>query len=320
MNRKRTIRQNILLASAVALVLFICLFPFLQIVSVSFKHQFDWGNPSLLPQKINTTAYAELLGMTGLKEAVLPDAIKRLVNQPGISPAQKKRILAKYHSTRDIFPYPRYFLNSFLLAMSAAVVAVVFSVFGAYGLTRLRISGGKVIQRGMLFIYMVGGVMLMVPLFQISVYFGLVTSAWGALTSLLIIYVIQTLPVALYMLGNYFRSIPFALEEAATVDGHSRLSALFHIILPLSLPMVVTVIIYCFIIAWNEFLFASVFLKYFPDFYTLPLALQGLFVSKNAIWDRIMAASVLTLVPVLVCFGFMTRHLTEGLMEGGLKS
>ena len=84
--------------------------------------------------------------------------------------------------------------------------------------------------------------------------------------------------------------------------------------------MVVTVIIYCFIIAWNEFLFASVFLKYFPDFYTLPLALQGLFVSKNAIWDRIMAASVLTLVPVLVCFGFMTRHLTEGLMEGGLKS
>ena len=320
MGHQRTIWQNSLLIFAVGLLLFICLFPFLQIVSVSFKHQFDWGNPSLIPVKLNFTAYTELLGAAGIKEDALPDTVKRLVNQPGISATQKKSMLAKYQSSRDIFPYPRYFLNSFLLSVSAAFMAVMLSVFGAYALTRLRISGGVVIQRGILFIYMVGGVMLMVPLFQISVKLGLVKSAWGAMASLLVIYSIQTLPVALYMLGNYFRSIPFALEEAAAIDGHSRLSSLLNIILPLSAPMVVTVMIYCFIIAWNEFLFASVFLKYFPDFYTLPLALQSLFVSKNAIWDRIMAASVLTLVPVLICFGFMTRHLTEGLMEGGLKS
>jgi multiple sugar transport system permease protein len=83
--------------------------------------------------------------------------------------------------------------------------------------------------------------------------------------------------------------------------------------------MLVTVFVYCFIIAWNEFLFAFVFLKQYHRFYTLPLALQSLFVSKNAIWDRIMAASMLTLIPVVICFLFAMRHLSGGLAQGGVK-
>jgi multiple sugar transport system permease protein len=121
------------------------------------------------------------------------------------------------------------------------------------------------------------------------------------------------------MLGNYFRTIPYSLEEAAAMDGCSRVESIFRIILPLSVPMMITVFIYCFIIAWNEFLFASVFLKQFPYFHTLPLGLQSLFVSKNAIWDRIMSASMLTLVPVVICFMFAMRHLTGSLIEGGVK-
>ena len=83
--------------------------------------------------------------------------------------------------------------------------------------------------------------------------------------------------------------------------------------------MLITVFIYCFIIAWNEFLFASVYLRQFQDFHTLPLGLQSLFMSKNAIWDRIMSASMLTLVPVIICFMFAMRRLTGGLVEGGVK-
>ena len=83
--------------------------------------------------------------------------------------------------------------------------------------------------------------------------------------------------------------------------------------------MLITVFVYCFMIAWNEFLFAFVFLKQYHDFHTLPLALQSLFVSKNAIWDRIMAASMLTLSPVILCFVFIMRNLTRGLTEGGVK-
>lgn len=316
---KRTYIQNLLLTSAVFVLLFFCLFPFIQILSTSLKYPFDWGNPSLIPIKINLEAYKELLGLTGEDTAEIPATIKNLLDNPLITEEKREAILEKYRSTGDVFPFPRYFLNSFLLSSAAATVSLILAVFGAYSFSRLRFPGRGVIQRGVLFVYMVGGILLMVPLYQMSVKAGLAKSVWGSLFSLLLIYIIQTLPVSLYMLGNYFRTIPYSLEEAAAVDGCSRIQAIFSIILPLSLPMLVTVFVYCFIIAWNEYLFASVFLKPFHDFYTLPLALQSLFVSKNAIWDRIMAASMLTLIPVIICFMFVMRNLTGSLAEGGVK-
>jgi multiple sugar transport system permease protein len=159
----------------------------------------------------------------------------------------------------------------------------------------------------------------MVPLYQMAVSIGLAGNITGTLFSLLLIYIVQTLPVAIYMLGNYFRTIPKSLEEAAMIDGHSRSEAIFAVIIPLSLPMILTVLFYCFVIAWNEYLFASVFLKQYGEFHTLPLALQTLFTSKNAIWDRIMAASMLTLLPVLIAFTLANRFISSGGTEGGVK-
>ena len=319
MNRKRSLLQNILLTLAILLVLFFCLFPFIQILSTSLKHQFDWGNPSLIPVKFNFAAYKELLGFGESTEEQIPETIKSLLANPLITKEQREKILAKYTSTSNVFPFPRFFLNTFLLSSSAASISLALAIFGAYAFSRLRFRGRTTIQRSILFVYMVGGVMLMVPLFQMSVKVGLAKTVWGSLFSLLLIYIIQTLPVALYMLGNYFRTIPYSIEEAATTDGCSRIESIFIIIIPLSVPMLVTVFVYCFIIAWNEFLFASVFLKQYHNFHTLPLALQSLFVSKNAIWDRIMAASMLTLIPVVICFLFAMKHLSGGLAAGGVK-
>lgn len=319
MNRKRSLLQNILLTLAILLVLFFCLFPFIQILSTSLKHQFDWGNPSLIPVKFNFAAYKELLGFGESTQEQIPQTIKSLLDNPRITKEQREKILAKYTSTSNVFPFPRFFLNTFLLSCSAASISLALAVFGAYAFSRLRFRGRTTIQRSILFVYMVGGVMLMVPLFQMSVKVGLAKTVWGSLFSLLLIYIIQTLPVALYMLGNYFRTIPYSIEEAATTDGCSRIESIFIIIIPLSVPMLVTVFVYCFIIAWNEFLFASVFLKQYHNFHTLPLALQSLFVSKNAIWDRIMAASMLTLIPVVICFLFAMKHLSGGLAAGGVK-
>lgn len=316
---KRSLSQNIILTLVIVTVLFFCLFPFVQILSTSLKYQFDWGNPSLIPIKLNLEAYKELLGFQADDEVPVPETIKTLLDNPLITENQKEKILAKYKSTSDVFPFPRYFLNSFLLSASAAGISLLLAIFGAYSFSRIRFKGRSIIQRSILFVYMVGGVLLMVPLYQMSVKAGLAKSVWGSLLSLLLIYIIQTLPVSLYMLGNYFRTIPYSLEEAAAIDGCSRIQTLFIIILPLSLPMLITVFVYCFIIAWNEFLFASVFLKQYHDFFTLPLGLQSLFISKNAIWDRIMSASMLTLVPVILCFMFVMRNLTGGLAEGGVK-
>lgn len=295
------------------------LLPFAQILSTSLKHQFDWGNPSLIPQVINLEAYKELLGLTETQEVKIPVAIQKILDNPKLPQAKKEAIAAKYTANDNLFPFGKYMLNSVMFSVGAATISLIFAVMGAYSISRLRFKGKVVIQRSVLFVYMVGGVLLMVPLYQMAMNIGLASSMWGSVFSLFLIYIVQTLPVGMYMLGNYFRGIPVALEEAAMMDGCSRTEAIIKVVLPLSLPMLATVFIYCFIIGWNEYLFASVFLKQYPEFHTLPLALQELFVSKNAIWDRIMAASMLTLAPIVVCFLFASRFMKGGNTEGGVK-
>lgn len=319
MLEKRTIKGRIGFVLAIFLLVSFSLLPFSQILSTSLKHQFDWGNPSLIPQVINLDAYKELLGLTETKKVEIPSAIQNILNNPKLSQEKKDAITAKYTSNDNLFPFGKYMLNSVIFSVGAATISLILAIMGAYAISRLRFKGQVIIQRSVLFVYMVGGVLLMVPLYQMAMNIGLASSMWGSVFCLFLIYIVQTLPVGMYMLGNYFRGIPFALEEAAMMDGCSRKEAIIKVVLPLSLPMLATVFIYCFIIGWNEYLFASVFLKQYPEFHTLPLALQELFVSKNAIWDRIMAASMLTLAPIVVCFLFASRFMKGGNTDGGVK-
>jgi multiple sugar transport system permease protein len=166
---------------------------------------------------------------------------------------------------------------------------------------------------------MFGGILILIPMYQMAVKSGLASTETGTFISILIIYMVQTLPVSLYMLGNYFRTIPYSIEEAAMIDGCTRMGPIWRIIVPLSLPALSTVFIYAFMIAWNEYLFASVFLKSYKELYTLPIGLKSLFVSKNAIWDRIMAASVCTAIPVVAMFMLVQKNLVGGLTSGGVK-
>ena len=319
LNRRRSIPQNIVLYLLVTLIVAFCIFPFLQILSTSLKHQIDWGNPSLIPRVIHLDAYKELLGLMPEKTIAIPDSIKTMLDNPALSEEAKQKIIARFTSQDAEFPFGRFMLNSFLISLVTSAASTFFASLAAYAIARLRFPGRSALSNAVLFVYMVGGVLLMVPLYQMAVAVGLASSITGTLICIFLIYLIQTLPVAMYMLGNYFRTIPFSLEEAAMMDGCSRTEAFATIIIPLSRPMLMTVFVYCFVIAWNEYLFASVFLKQYQDFHTLPLALQTLFNSKNAIWDRIMAASMLTLVPVVIAFMIANRHLSGGLTEGGVK-
>ncbi len=304
------------------LILFIVLFslfPFIQMLSTSLKYSWDWGNPSLIPAKINTEAYQELLNINQ-EEKAIPESVKNLLDEtPDLTDQQRAAIIAKFKDAGDVFPFLKYFKNSLLFSTIAASVSLIISIFGAYSISRLRYKGRAAIQRGVLFVYMVGGILLLIPLYKISVSLGLAKTEQGTVFSLITIYMVQTLPVSLYMLGNFFRSIPFSIEEAAFVEGCSRVETIWRIIIPLSLGALATVFVYAFMIAWNEYLFASVFLKSFKDIFTLPIALKALFVSKNAIWDRIMAASMLTAVPVVVLFMFVQKYLAGNMTSGGVK-
>jgi multiple sugar transport system permease protein len=288
-------------------------------LSTSLKYSWDWGNPSLIPRQINTEAYKELLNINQeVKD--LPESVQLLLDEtPDLSAEQKEAIIAKFRDSGDIFPFPKYFRNSLAFSTTAALLSLIIAVFGAYSISRMKYRGQKLIQRGVLFVYMVGGILLLIPLYKISVTVGLAGTQQGTVVSLIIIYMVQTLPVSLYMLGNTFRSIPFSIEEAAFVEGYTRIQTIIKIIIPLSLGALATVFVYSFMIAWNEYLFASVFLKSFKELFTLPIALKALFVSKNAIWDRIMAASMLTAVPVVVLFMFVQKYLAGNMAAGGVK-
>ncbi len=319
MVEKNRLVDKIIFFLLVLLVVLFAVFPFVQMISTSLKYQWDWGNPSLIPRKINIEAYKELLNI-GQEEKNVPESVITLLKENDqLSKAQKKAILDKFKSTGDIFPFFKYFINSMILSFSSAFISVTIAILGAYSFSRVRYRGRGLIQRGVLLVYMFGPILLLIPLYTISAKLGLISTSAGAFTTLMLIYMVLTLPVSLYMLGNYFRTIPFSIEESAMIEGCSRFGTIWRIVIPLSLSAIFTVFIYSFMIAWNEYLFASVFLKSFSDLNTLPLGLRQLFVSKNAIWDRIMAASMLSALPVIILFMTIQRQLAGGITAGGVK-
>ena len=214
----------------------------------------------------------------------------------------------------EIFPFFRFFGNSFLVASISAFVAVFLAIFGAYSFARLRYSGRKFLQRSIILVYMFGGILLIVPLYQIVVSVNLANTHFA----LILVYLMQVLPVSLYMLGNYFRSVPYEIEEAAIIDGCSRIGAIFRVVIPLSKPAIIAVYIYAFMISWNEYLFASIFLRS-PSLHTLPIGLEQLFYTEHFVWGRMMAASILTALPIIILFLGVEKYMTEGLTAGSLK-
>lgn len=319
-NNNHKVIKRIGFTILVLLIVLFSIFPFIQMLSTSLKFSWDWGNPSLIPTEINTTAYSEILGIGEQVEVEIPASVAKLLDEtPNLTDEQRNAILAKYTDTSDVFPFFEYFANSLKFSLTASLLSLIIAIFGAYSIARMKYRGQKLIQRGVLFVYMVGGILLLIPLFKISTTLGLTASEGGTTLSLVIIYIVQTLPVCLYMLGNSFRSIPFSIEEAAFIEGYSRFQTIVRIIIPLSFSAIATVWVYSFMIAWNEYLFASVFLKSYTDMYTLPIALKALFVSKNAIWDRVSAASLLTAVPVVILFMLIQNFLSGNKTAGGVK-
>lgn len=305
----------------VALLVIFVFYPFAWMLTISFRYNIDALKPGFF-QKFTLTQYEELFGLKRSIRQQLSGEQKELYDLAQSLPKeQREAVLKKIYAQqkKSQFPFLKYFKNSLLLAGIAALLSLIVSIFGAYSFSRLKYPGRGTIQRGVLLVYLFGGTILMVPLYQIFSKIGMTSNPTLAMISLLIIYMLQTLPVSLYMLGNYFRTIPYSIEEAAIMDGCTRIEAIWRIVVPLSLPAIVTVYIYSFMIGWNEYLFASIFIRPFPSYYTLPVGLSELFNSQHAIWAKMMAASVVTALPVVVLFMALEKYLTAGFTAGGVK-
>lgn len=211
------------------------------------------------------------------------------------------------------YHFGTYLLNSALVSVATVVITLFFAVPGAYAVARLRFPGQHFLSRSILLIYMVPMIVLVIPLYAIFSQMGMRNTLWG----LLLVYPATTIPVALYMLQGYFRGIPAELEEAGLMDGLTRMKVILKITLPLALPALASVALYVFMIAWNEFLFAFMFLDN-VDLYTLSRGIAELN-SSEVPRQHLMAGAVIATVPVLALFLWFERFLVAGLTAGSVK-
>jgi multiple sugar transport system permease protein len=208
-----------------------------------------------------------------------------------------------------------YMGNSALVATVTVVVTLVASILGAYAVSRLDFRGRGASGYLFLIVYLFPPILLAIPLFVLFSQLSL----RGNLLALAVVYVAQTVPVAIYMLRNYFATIPVSLEEAALIDGCTRFGVIRRISLPLSMPSLIATGLYVFMIAWNEFLFALLFLVERRDNWTVSLGLSRLSGSIEVPTTVLMAGSVVLTVPIIALFFLAERMLVEGLTSGAEK-
>jgi len=209
---------------------------------------------------------------------------------------------------------PRYFLNSVIISVGSTALALLLAVFASYGFARFNFRGKRLFQSFVLVGQLLPTAAIIVPLFITLRYLGLVNTYWG----LILVYTIITLPLSVWMLQSYFRAIPYELEEAAIMDGTSRVGVLFRIVLPLSLPGIVAVVVYAFVTTWNEFIFALCFATD-STVKTLPIGLAEFSTEFNTDWGGVMAASLVMTLPVALLFLSMQRLFVGGLTAGATK-
>lgn len=226
-----------------------------------------------------------------------------------------KRVTSEhYRYIFDSDEFRTYFKNSLMVASATTVIAMMIAVVSAYALTRLSFRGRGFMARATIVTYLVPGSLLFIPLFQIAHQLHLTDKAYG----LVVIYLIFSVPFSTWMTISYFNTVPSELEDAALVDGATRLRALFTIFIPLALPALAVVALFTFTVAWNEFLFAFLLIGRESQ-KTLPVGLADFVRGDTYQWGRLMAGSLLASLPPVLIYFVSQRWVVSGLAGGAIK-
>lgn len=216
-------------------------------------------------------------------------------------------------------PLANYFVNSLVVSVAATLLSVTIAIFAAYAISRWQFKGREIFRTVVLSTQMFPGVLFLLPLFIIFVnmdrMFGI--TLVGTRVGLILTYLTFSLPFSIWMLSGYFDGIPRELDEAAKVDGCGPIQALFKVVLPTARPGVVAVMIYAFMTAWGEVLFASVMTT--EENRTLAVGLRHYSTLTDVYWNQIMAASLVVSVPVVVGFLALQKNFVAGLTSGAVK-
>ena len=216
----------------------------------------------------------------------------------------------------DVFTrgnFGTYFLNSVIVSAGTTIVAVVVACLSGYAFARFTLPGGKFALLFIVASQMFPSLLLLMPLYDLLQKIGLLNTHLG----LVLVYTTFALPFSVWMLRNYFITIPPELDEAALIDGCTRLQALFKVVIPSAKPGIVAVAVFTIILSWDDFIYANTFISSDSQ-RTLTVALQGLIGEFGTNWGLLMAGAVVAALPIMVLFGFFEKQLTS-MVGGGVK-
>jgi multiple sugar transport system permease protein len=210
--------------------------------------------------------------------------------------------------------FPLWLRNSLVTATVVTLITTVVACLSGYAVARLRFPGREAIASLILVLYLVPPALLFIPLYRVLAELG----ATNSLMALFLSYPTFTVPFCTWLLIGFFKALPTELEEAALVDGATRMSALVRVLLPLAAPGIVASAVFAFTLSWNEFLYALIFIQD-ETLITVPVGLNLLIYGDVFHWGQLMAASVITTMPVVALYMFIHRWMVEGLAAGSVK-
>jgi len=239
---------------------------------------------------------------------------KEILDLQNMSYFPRNPIIKNFIELFKQYDYGILLKNSLIVSITAALIVTVFSMFGGYALARFHFKGKSVIILFFLITQMIPGILVLIPVYEAYSDLGLINT----LTGLVIYYIAGNLPFCVITMRSFFERIPNSLEEAAKVDGCSRLQALFKIVLPIMFPGIVAVFVFGFIGGWNELIAGTIFISKM-DLWTIPVGLKTLIGKYNVEWGLMCAGGVMALLPTAVMFAFMQKYVVEGLTSGAVK-
>ncbi|QKH38891.1 carbohydrate ABC transporter permease [Achromobacter pestifer] len=207
-----------------------------------------------------------------------------------------------------------YFLNSLIVSTATAVFSTVVAILGGYALSRFEFKGKQVLGAFVLVIYLVPVILLALPFYLLLSKLSLLDTRLG----LILAVATYAVPFSVWVLKGYFAQVPPEIEEAAIVDGASRIGALWRVVLPVALPGIVATFLFCFILAWDDYLFGLIIINS-DSMRTLPLAV-GLLAADYSVTDgQMMAMGTITTIPIIFLYLFFQRYFISGLTSGSVK-
>ena len=271
-------------AITIILTIIVCifaLFPFILMLYTSFKTNSEIYNaaPSFIPKEPTASGYINM-----------------------------------FTTETSTFNFKQWAANSVFVAFLTTVFSMIIAVLGGYGISRYRFRGRGALSYVVLTTQVLPGSLLMIPLYIIMGNFNLLDTKTG----LMLAYVTFTVPFCTWMMKGFFDSIPISLEEAARVDGAGTFRCFATVVLPLTVPGLVSTGLFAFINGWNEYLFASSFMQSYGN-WTLPVGIASFKGQYATDWGTLMAGSVLITIPVVILFLGLQKHLVGGMTAGAVK-